>query len=191
MYNISLLPSEYRMLHQASKKKDKGLMISIIVMLGLFALYLGLTLAMAAKGRELDSIRNTNRIVENRISGIGELIALKNEAKSLSDMASKAYGKNPEWDSLLAEISNTVPENIGLTSIQLSYSDGKGNCIVQGVSLNHQGVTDWIKALEELNKTGEVMCNYAQETQGQVEFEISFALLPGEGFVFEEVAASE
>lgn len=191
MYNISLLPSEYRMLHQASRKKDKGLMISIIVMLGLFAVYLGLTLVMASKGHELDSIRNTNRIVENRISGIGELIALKNEAQSLSDMASKAYGNNPEWHSLLAEIGNTVPEDMGLTSIQLSFSDGKGNCIVQGVASSHQGVTDWIRALEELNKTGEVMCNYAQETQGRVEFEISFDLLPGGGLVLEEVAASE
>lgn len=187
MYKISLLPDEYRMLHQASRKKDKGLMIFIVIMLALFMTYLCITILTSAKGRELEKITGKNQAIANRITGINELVALRNEAQSLSDMASSAYGTSPEWDVLLTEIGNTVPDGIGLTNMILSYSDDNGNCVVQGVASSHQSLTDWIRSLEETNKTGEIKCSFAQENQEFVEFEISFTLLPGKGYASKEV----
>ncbi|NMA67528.1 MAG: hypothetical protein GX957_15065 [Clostridiaceae bacterium] len=185
MYNVSLLPAEYRLKHQSEKKKDASLLIALSAMCALLIIYLVLTFITNSKTKELDRLIKQNKLTTAEITELTPLSSLYKETQSTFDIVKSAAGTNPEWDNFVAFIGNSIPETMGLISIDMSYSGSSGKCIIIGTAQDHKTVSDWIVCLEEASRTGEIRCSYSEVSSGSlwpVEFEISFSLLPGEGY---------
>lgn len=186
MYSVSLLPYEYRMIHTNARKKNIGLLLVTGVMCVMFFTYLILTIIEAGKEAELKGIRAETAAVDMQISRLSDLETLKKDVFSLLDTVTMAAGSNPEWESLIASIGNTVPESVNINYINLEYNGNEGVCNITGVGLSHQSVSDWMVKLQEVSGIGEIKCNISsrvtQSGNNDVNFELTIPLLAGPGY---------
>ncbi|MCX7773783.1 MAG: PilN domain-containing protein [Clostridia bacterium] len=186
MYSVSLLPYEYRMLHQNARKKDVSLLIAVVAMAVAMAVYLFLSISAASKDRELEDIQAQQQSVSRQITRLQDLEGLNSKASSLLSQAMLAAGSNPTWSNLIAALGNSVPQSVGLTNISMKYAGIGGECILQGTAVSHQAVSEWMKELSALKGIGEIKCSFSSEDESnannQVQFELRFPLLPGPGY---------
>lgn len=187
MYSVSLLPYEYRIINTKAKKKSFNLFIAMGAMGVFFVVYFILTIVLAGKNTELNSIRNEADIVEAQISEIDDILTISNDVNLLLKDVSLAAGKNPEWGRLITAIGNSVPESVNLVNTEMKFEDSKGECSIQGVGLSNKSVSDWIQKLEEVDNLGEIKCIISTLSDPKVEnspvnFELSIELPEGPGY---------
>lgn len=185
MYSISLLPYEYKMLDSKERKKNISLLIAIGVMGILFAAYLILTVYASGKTAELNGLRAESAAVEAQIANMGDIKVINDEVGILLKDVMTAAGTSPDWNQLIADIGNSVPEPVSLKSIKLNYQGSSGECIVQGAGSNHQSVSDFLRKLEDNSGIGEIKCKFSSRSDSAddfVEFELSFPILQGPGY---------
>ncbi|NLM73000.1 MAG: PilN domain-containing protein [Clostridiaceae bacterium] len=186
MYSVSLLPNHYILQNQARKRKDKLLKISLIAMCVLFAVYSAVLVVHTAKNNELKTLQKENQMVMDQISSLEDLTALNNSINEIYNIAKKAAGNNPSWEKIIVDIGNSVPETIGIISMELSYKDGTGTGRIQGLALDHNTVSAWLKSLSELSDISDIKCSFSTQTQEDAEdfvkFEVTMSLKPGSGY---------
>lgn len=185
MYSVSLLPYEYKMLHQSARKSNYSLLAAVAVMGVFLAVYLFLSLSAGEKDAKLQDLKAQNASVEENISNLESLEVMNNEVGRLLSQAILAAGTNPSWNDLIAAIGNSVPETMGLKTITMKYAGDSGECTIQGTSKDQRSVSEWMEALEALDGTANVKCNFSgltDQEEGLFEFELVFVLTPGPGY---------
>lgn len=187
MYSVSLLPYEYKLVNTKARKKNVNLLIAIGVMGVLFTVYAILYIVLASNKVQLNEIRKEANVVEAQISEIDDILAMNNQVSSFLKDASLAAGFNPEWERLITEIGNSVPETISLNNLVMKFESSEGECSIKGTGLTHQSVSDWMKRLEGITDIGEIKCVHSAYTDQQkenspVNFELNIALQKGPGY---------
>lgn len=186
MYSVSLLPSEYRMLITSARRKGRMLLIAILIMILLASVYLVLTAKMVQKDGELEKMQLQNALLDKKIAELTDLENMNIEANSKLRKVISAYGTHPDWESLIAELGNSVPDSIGLTYLGMTYANGSGQCSVQGTARDNQSISEWMKELKAIPGIDDVKYNFSswlEEASGSsVQFELSLTLQSGSGY---------
>lgn len=178
MYSVSLLPNEYRMLHKQTRKKEYTIIFSATFVVVLLLTYLLLSLLLHTKTTEFEMIKQENARLESSISKLEEMETLKEEVIALLGQATLASGANPRWHDTLNIIGNSVPDTVGITSMNINYSDEYSEVIIHGTTNNHMYVSDWLRKLEELTVISETKFNFSSiaEGEGIMHFELTLRI---------------
>ena len=186
MYSVSLLPSEYRAIHQSAKKKDIRLLITMGIMsiLAIGYLVLSVTVLNLEKNYQIMQNENVDLLIEiDRFEGLELLNA---QVNTLLLQAISAKGSNPKWDDLIASIGNSVPESVGLNTLEMKYNDTVHECVIEGTAKNHQAVSYWMESLENVEGIDGIKCSFLSVQQQEIDtvskFKLSFSLLEGPGY---------
>lgn len=186
MYSVSLLPSEYKAIHQNARKKDILLLIAIGVIGVLTVIYLTLYIAVLNMEKEYLVLQDENVDILIQIDKLDDIEPLYSQVNSLLARAVAAKGMNPKWDELIACIGNSVPESVGLSSISLQYNGTNQQCVIEGTANNHQAVAQWLEVLETVEGIDQIKCSFSTVQQQEIDtvskFKLSFSLLPGPGY---------
>lgn len=183
MYSVSLLPYEYRMMHQKARKKDISLLLAILVMGILAAVYFILTFSAYAKAQTLKELEAQNADVEMQSAKLEGLLELNAEVTGLLTQTSAAIGSIPEWNKLIKTLGNSVPETVNIININAKYTTDSKQCILNGKAADYKSVAEWISSLEKLDEIGEVRCKTSANEGKSVLFEISIELMSGRGYM--------
>ena len=81
MYNVSLLPYEYKLLNQQARKKDYTLLIAIALMCCLLLTYFILSVISARKDSALEDAKAINSDIEEQIASLVSIEELNNEMR--------------------------------------------------------------------------------------------------------------
>jgi Tfp pilus assembly protein PilN len=186
MYSVSLLPSEYRAIHQNVKKKDIRLLIAMGIMSILTVAYLVLTFTMLNLDKEYQALQDENVDLLIEIEQLKGLEQLNYQMESLLAKAVAAKGSVPQWDEILVQIGNSVPETVGLESVDIQQIESIHKCVIEGKATDHTAVSQWLKALEGIEGIEDIKCSFSavddQDTGSASKFKISFTLLKGPGY---------
>jgi len=150
MYNISLLPSEYRILNKQARKKDYTLLIAIGIMCLLLISYFVLSIISAGKNFELKGLKDKNLEIENQIVTLEEIEELDNEVKKINDKIKTAMGTTPKWADIITEIGNTVKPTTSIISFKMNYMNDAGKCEIEGNAFSLTALTEWVNKLETI-----------------------------------------
>jgi len=198
MYNVSLLPYQYKELYKHARKKDYTFLLIIVIMCVLILAYFILSVISAGKDSMLKNFKESNSMLEQQISSLKSVDELNKKVSSLSDKVQKATGNTPDWANLIAEIGNTVKPNTTINSIRMSYiektkntNDSSGNAkdskknegIIECEVYDIYTLAEWLKELKGISDIEEIKCSIIDETKLQnsksIPVEIKFKLLPG------------
>ncbi len=188
MYNVSLLPKEYRMIHTNTRRKNIALVASMIIMAVLFVVYLILAIVLSGKRAELDGLKAQNSAMRVQINSLAELKTLNEEVTlNLADV-NKAIGTSPDWDKLIVQIGNTAPPTISVQNYSIEYEPetniGIGS--ITGTAANYDTVSLWLVTLKEVEDISNITFKYSSKTSDDenslVGFEINFIVNEGPGY---------
>lgn len=186
MYKVSLLPSEYRLYTRTAQRKDWTLLIASVAMIVLFMVYFVLSANTLKKDNELNNIKLQSEALDQAINHYLQVEKLNDDVNTLLEKALAAYGTNPAWHEIISYIGNSVPNSIGLTSLNMIVRQGAGECTVQGATPDIESLTSWIERLGSIPGVGEVSYNFSSKIEennpGDVQFDLSMTLLQGSGY---------
>lgn len=180
MYNVSLLPYEYKLLNQQARKKDYTLLIAIALMCCLLLTYFILGVISARKDSALEDAKAINSDIEEQIASLVSIEELNNEMRKLNDKAENAVGTTPIWADIIADIGNTVKPNTSITDIKMSYNDKSGEGVINGTAYDISSLTKWLDELEDVSGIDDAQFSISS-TPGSnqlIRFELNFTVLP-------------
>lgn len=180
MYNVSLLPYEYKLLNQQARKKDYTLLIAIALMCCLLLTYFILSVISARKDSALEDAKAINSDIEEQIASLVSIEELNNEMRKLNDKAENAVGTTPIWADIIADIGNTVKPNTSITDIKMSYNDKSGEGVINGTAYDISSLTKWLDELEDVSGIDDAQFSISS-TPGSnqlIRFELNFTVLP-------------
>lgn len=181
MYSVSLLPNEYRMLHKQIRKKEYTYILSITLLIVLLLVYLCLSFILKNKVYELEMEQNQIESLEKSINNMIEIETLKNKVDSMQEQLLQASGNNPRWDNILSVIGNSVPETVGISSMNINFNGQYGEILIHGTANNNSSISEWISKLEELAVVDQTRFNFssADEKGEHLQFELTMIIPSG------------
>lgn len=181
MYNVSLLPNEYRALNKLARKKDATLLIAIVIMCCFLLAYLVISIVSINKDSMLKEAEAKDLVLENKIALLLDLEKLNDDVKKQSNQMQTAVGTTPVWADLVATIGNAVKPYITITSIDTSYEKDIGECAISGISYDYDSVSMFIEELEAIPEIENVKCSFSNqvyfENDSASSFDITFNIL--------------
>lgn len=188
MYNVSLLPKEYRMIHSNVRKTSIALIASMIIMAVLFVAYLILAIVISGNRAELDGLRAENSAMRSQINSMAELKTLNEEVnQNLADVKN-AIGQSPVWDQLIVQLGNSAPPTISVQDYSIEYEpeSNTGTGRIVGTAANYETVSLWLVSLKEVEEISNITIYYTSKTSDDknstVGFEINFIVNEGPGY---------
>ena len=181
MYNVSLLPSEYRILNKQARKKDYILLIAIAIMCLLLLAYFVLSIVSVGKHSELKELKARNSEIEDQIATLVNVEELDNEVKKINDKIKTAMGTTPKWADIITEIGNTVKPTTSIISIKMDYNDETGKCVIEGKASNLDVITEWLNELETVPGIDDITLIISDNSftiKNYISFELNMNLLP-------------
>ncbi|HHU90705.1 MAG TPA: hypothetical protein GXZ22_06575 [Clostridiaceae bacterium] len=180
MYNVSLLPYEYKLLNQQARKKDYTLLIAIALMCCLLLTYFILSVISARKDSALEDAKAINSDIEEQIASLVSIEELNNEMRKLNDKAENAVGTTPIWADIIADIGNTVKPNTSITDIKMSYNDKSGEGVINGTAYDISSLTKWLDELEDVSGIDDAQFSISSTSGSNqlIRFELNFTVLP-------------
>ncbi len=180
MYNVSLLPYEYKLLNQQARKKDYTLLIAIALMCCLLLTYFILGVISARKDSALEDAKAINSDIEEQIASLVSIEELNNEMRKLNDKAENAVGTTPIWADIIADIGNTVKPNTSITDIKMSYNDKSGEGVINGTAYDISSLTKWLDELEDVSGIDDAQFSISSTSGSNqlIRFELNFTVLP-------------
>lgn len=182
MYSVSLLPSEYKALNVKAKKNKVGLYISAIALICIMFVYFYFFFLSAKFDGKLDELKDESAQLSKKVKKLEPLEALSNSVAQQLGEVLIAWGNKPVWDDLISSIGNSVPETISISNMSFKYTEQVGECIIQGDANSHNDVSFWMQQIESISGIGEIKCKDSSEDEGDIHFELSIILLPGQGY---------
>jgi len=181
MYNVSLLPYEYRILNKQARKKDYILLIAIAIMCLLLLAYFVLSIVSVGKHSELKELKARNSEIEDQIATLVNVEELDNEVKKINDKIKTAMGTTPKWADIITEIGNTVKPTTSIISIKMDYNDETGKCVIEGKASNLDVITEWLNELETVPGIDDITLIISDNSftiKNYISFELNMNLLP-------------
>ena len=180
MYNVSLLPYEYKLLNQQARKKDYTLLIAIALMCCLLLTYFIISVISARKDSALEDAKAINSDIEEQIASLVSIEELNNEMRKLNDKAENAVGTTPIWADIIADIGNTVKPNTSITDIKMSYNDKSGEGVINGTAYDISSLTKWLDELEDVSGIDDAQFSISSTSGSNqlIRFELNFTVLP-------------
>jgi len=196
MYNVSLLPYQYKELYKQARKKDYTLLAAVAIMCVLIFAYFILSVIAAGKDTILKDSKEINAMLDQQISSLKEVDELNKKVSNMSDKVQKATGKTPDWVRLISEIGNTVKPNATINTIKMSYTDNPndGSENTKNSKTKNEGLitckvydintlAHLLKELEGISGIDQIKFSILNEVISQndraITVEINFRLLPG------------
>jgi len=189
MYNVSLLPYEYKLLNKQARKKDYTLLIAIAIMCCLLIAYFILSIISSRMNSTLKDAKVKNSDIENQIASLLSIEELNNEISKLYDKAQTAVGTTPVWANIIADIGNTVKPTASFTDIKMSYNEDTGEGVINGVVYDLASLTEWLNELEEISGINDIKFSISSNSGSNepIQFELIFTVLPASSYNSREV----
>lgn len=189
MYNVSLLPKEYRMLHSSTRKKNIALVSSIIVMAVLLVAYLILTVIISGNSLELKGIKAENGAIVSQINSLVDLKTLNEDVNIMLNDVEEAMGTSPHWDDLIIKIGNSAPPTISVSNYTVEYEpdSNSGSGSIVGMAANNEAISWWLVSLEDIDELSQITFKHStkssEDEKSPVNFEIKFTVNEGPGYI--------
>ena len=191
MYNVSLLPYEYRVLNKQARKKDYILLSVIAIIFCLLLVYLFMSITSARKDSILNKLEAENSDIEEQIESLENIEELNNKVKNLTAKVQSAIGTTPDLAGIIVDIGNTVKPTISITNISISYSDDSGECVIKGNVFDIAAMTEWLNELENIPGINDIKYSVSDNLRsGQfIGFELTCTVLPRSANQSQEVVS--
>jgi len=178
MYKISLLPEKYR-LERLKAAQRLDLVISFLFFTVICLILLALsTFVRLNRTLELESLDAEIGKLEAEIASLSEYAEKKDVVESVyRNIASLADGL-PSMPRVIPQILETVPMSISIDNVSVGYNANSKTTTMEitGDAIDYSDVAGWIKALDELELTGEIYHSYSQGMPDNSSYNVSFEL---------------
>lgn len=150
MYSISLLPSEYRNLKASARKKELSVLVMATIVIAFAIIFVTISVIASTYDSNLESLQNENASLERRIREYQYIEVLQSEVSALQSQVLQIAGSSVDWSIIIREIGNSVPPQISLSSLVITFPDTFGLMIIQGNAASHDTVAAWMERLKEI-----------------------------------------
>lgn len=178
MYKISLLPEKYRLERlKAAQRLDLVIYFLFFTVICLILLALS-TFVRLNRTLELESLDAEIGKLEAEIVSLSEYAEKKDVVESVyRNIASLADGL-PSMPRVIPQILETVPMSISIDNVSVGYNANSKTTTMEitGDAIDYSDVAGWIKALDELELTGEIYHSYSQGMPDNSSYNVSFEL---------------
>ncbi|HHW25359.1 MAG TPA: hypothetical protein PK778_09025 [Bacillota bacterium] len=178
MYKISLLPEKYRLERlKAAQRLDLVIYFLFFTVICLILLALS-TFVRLNRTLELESLDAEIGKLEAEIASLSEYAEKKDVVESVyRNIASLADGL-PSMPRVIPQILETVPMSISIDNVSVGYNANSKTTTMEitGDAIDYSDVAGWIKALDELELTGEIYHSYSQGMPDNSSYNVSFEL---------------
>jgi type II secretory pathway pseudopilin PulG len=183
MYEISLLPAQYKQqLTEGRKKND--LIISFVFTLIILSILCILAFSVSAVTKnDLAQIKNENLSLQSEISSLSNYRSLQDEVANIKGNLQTLAKDAPSFPHVLSEITQSVPTSLQLTKITftLSQETMTYSCKITGNAAYYDDASSWINILNGIEDIGEVYCSYTNSSTAnsltRVQFELNMDIL--------------
>lgn len=178
MYKISLLPEKYRLERlKAAQRLDLVIYFLFFTVICLILLALS-TFVRLNRTLELELLDAEIGKLEAEIASLSEYAEKKDVVESVyRNIASLADGL-PSMPRVIPQILETVPMSISIDNVSVGYNANSKTTTMEitGDAIDYSDVAGWIKALDELELTGEIYHSYSQGMPDNSSYNVSFEL---------------
>jgi hypothetical protein len=174
MYRVSLLPSKYTLKKQEARREDRLLLASMLAVSAfLFILMISLV-ALAALNSEYEVFAMEELAVKESSAALSKYEDLRQNAQSAGELEKEAAGNLPEFFTLFADIAESAPEYISVSSISLTQK----LCEITGSTVKYEDVSGWVGILETIDYLTDISCARLSKADGGVSFTLHAAVAP-------------
>jgi len=177
MYSVRLLPIEYKMIHKQNRKREYTYIIAATLIIVLLFTYLCLSMILNSKSNELTMEQNQLENLERSINNLIELEVLEKSVAEMQGQFLTAAGNSPVWHNVLAGIGNSVPDTVGISTVNINYNGEFGEATIHGTAGKNAPVSEWITKLEEFPEISNAKFNFSSLNEGEDHFEFELTLI--------------
>lgn len=194
MYEISLLPPEFKARQSSQQRLERWLLVSGGVLLVFLLIYSGLLLFTHLARVQARNLQEQRASVEQREAGFQKYVDMKNKIDRLHQLVQQAVGNRPDYATVVNQTGLNLPEGVWLTELTATVLDNQseassapgnrpGELTIRGEALNQMQVADFLDSLQKVPGVTDIRCQSSKRKgDGQqtgvetVEFEIRASL---------------
>lgn len=152
MFKVSLLPDSYRHRLESRKKIEIISKVAIVVFVCLFIVYGGVAVKGQILKSKLNTLQKKNSAIQSEFPALREYQDIYNELVQVREMIESVSPQDPEAVEFFTMVSNTTPDYVQITQINLENWFTGGICVLTCTVQDYQDYRDYV----ELFKTEEM-----------------------------------